>query len=154
MQRSEVGLVPGYPKGIHMSDNPNAIERYVAVMNDGSTEQLAAIVTDDFQQLLYGFPTAHGVAGARDYVTMLRTAFPDLQQSIDDMVVSADKIAMRGTLRGTHQGELRQIPPSGNRIDMPYLAIAHLTDGKLSHIWIALDKLEYLQQLGAIPRGG
>lgn len=135
-----------------MSKAKIAAERYIQAMNSGKLDDLAEFVAPDFQQIMYGFPEVNGLDGARGYITMLRSAYPDLQQSIDDIVADDEKAAFRGTLRGTHLGALRTIPPSGNQIDLSYLTISHVANGKLTRIWIALDKLDYLQQLGVLPR--
>jgi predicted ester cyclase len=85
---------------------------------------------------------------------MLRTAFPDLEQTIDDIVATDDKVAFRATLRGTHLGALRTIAATGKRIEMPYHVFAEVVDGKLSRAWVVLDKFDYLQQLGVLPADG
>ena len=131
-----------------MSDAGRAMERYIEAMNSGAIETMAEYIADTFHQTFYGLPEVTGVAGAQAYVTMLRAAYSELCQSIDDLLVDGDKVAMRATLRGVHTGAIRDIPASGNRIEMPYLCIAHVRNGKVERAWIALDKLEYLRQLG------
>ncbi len=135
-----------------MSDARRAMERYIEAMNSGAIETMGEYIADTFNQTFYGFPEVVGVSGARAYVTMLRAAYSELHQSIDEMLVDGDKVAMRGTLRGVHTGAIRGIPPSGNRIEMPYLCIAHVRNGQVERAWIALDKLEYLRQLGVNVR--
>jgi predicted SnoaL-like aldol condensation-catalyzing enzyme len=46
----------------------------------------------------------------QQWVSMFRTAFPDLQLNVEDQVAEGDKVATRYTGRGTHQGELMGIP--------------------------------------------
>ncbi|MDQ4146897.1 MAG: ester cyclase [Pseudomonadota bacterium] len=41
---------------------------------------------------------------------MFRAAFPDLEGIIEDMIAEGDKVVVRGTVRGTHQGELLGLP--------------------------------------------
>ncbi|MEZ4864208.1 MAG: ester cyclase [Caldilineaceae bacterium] len=137
-----------------MSTAKTAAERYINAMNTGTLDDLAEFVAPDFEQIFYGFPTVQGLEGANAYITMLRAAYPDLVQTIDDLVADGNKVAFHGTLRGTQLGPLRTVAPSGNQIELPYLALAHTVAGKLTRIWIAADKLDYLQQLGVLPRSG
>ncbi len=135
-----------------MSDARRAMERYIEAMNSGAIEMMGEYIADTYQQTFYGFPDVNGVAGAQAYVTMLRSAYSEMHQSIDDILVDGDKVAMHATLRGVHTGAIRGIPASGNRIEMPYLCIAHVRNGKVERAWVALDKLEYLRQLGVNVR--
>lgn len=135
-----------------MSKTSTAAERFINAMNTGNLEEMEEFIAPDFHQVMYGFPDLIGLDGAKGYVTMLRSAFPDLEQTIDDIVATDDKIAFRATLRGTHTGALRTIAPTGNRIEMPYHVFAEVVDGKLTRTWVVLDKMEYLQQLGVLPR--
>ncbi|PZS26646.1 MAG: hypothetical protein DLM59_17865 [Pseudonocardiales bacterium] len=45
----------------------------------------------------------------------LTDAFPDIQIAVEDLVAEADRVAMRLTFRGTHQGSFRGIPPTGRQ---------------------------------------
>ena len=84
-------------------------------------------------------------------VRMLRTAFPDLQQSIEDMIAEGDKVVVRSTFRGTHQGPFAGIAPTGKRLSMTAIEIFRVKDGKIPEHWINADYLGAMQQLGAIP---
>src|ERR1051326_3692377 len=45
-----------------------------------------------------------GPMGVRAYFVAVRTGFPDIQVSIDDMIAEGDKVVVRSTWRGTHLG--------------------------------------------------
>lgn len=135
-----------------MSNGRKLMERYLGAMNDGNVDDMEEYLAADYKQIIYGLPEVNGIEEAKGYVSTLRSALSNLNQTIDDVMESGDKIAMRATIRGVHTGELRGIPPSGNQIEMPYVAFAYVVDGKVSRLYIALDKFGYLQQLGAIPR--
>jgi steroid delta-isomerase-like uncharacterized protein len=80
------------------------------------------------------------------------TAFPDIVSSIDDMVAEGDKVAMRVTWRGTHQGLFMGIPATGKRIQMTNSAIFRIAGGKVAESWAHADNLGLMQQLGVIPK--
>src|SRR5437867_2463734 len=58
----------------------------------------------------------HGIASHKAVVTLFRTAFPDLQVKIENMLAEGDKVVARTTIRGTHQGPFFGIPPTGKQI--------------------------------------
>jgi SnoaL-like polyketide cyclase len=57
---------------------------------------------------------ARGPEGIKRIVDTFVDAFPDLQVSLDDELSSGEKMITRWTARGTHQGELMGIAPTGD----------------------------------------
>ena len=57
----------------------------------------------------------------------------------------------RWTGRGTHQGELMGVPPSGNRTEVSGITINRISEGKIAETWTNYDALGMMQQIGAIP---
>src|SRR5687767_518825 len=56
---------------------------------------------------------AQGTAALKQLIAGMRAAAPDLHSTIDDMIAVDDKVVTRWTARGTHQGDLMGIPPTG-----------------------------------------
>ncbi len=92
-----------------------------------------------------------GVEGARQFAAIYRQAFPDLQVTVEDEVAEGDKVATRFTARGTHQGELEGIAPTGNRVEIAGIAISRIEGGKIAEDWSNFDALGLMQQIGAVP---
>ena len=46
-----------------------------------------------------------GPDGAKQFVPVLRTAFPDCQFTIEDQISEGDRVAIRWVIQGTHKGE-------------------------------------------------
>jgi steroid delta-isomerase-like uncharacterized protein len=78
-------------------------------------------------------------------------AFPDVHWSIDDMIVEGDKVAVRFTLTGTHQGEFMGRPPTNKKVKMWGIFIHRIVGGKVVEEWYRPDTLGLMQQLGVIP---
>jgi predicted ester cyclase len=78
-------------------------------------------------------------------------AFPDLTQTVVNMVAEGNQVAFRVVSRGTHSGDFRGIPPTGERISVVQIGIARLVDGKIAEIWCNPDRMGMMQQLGLIP---
>jgi steroid delta-isomerase-like uncharacterized protein len=79
-------------------------------------------------------------------------AFPDWNCTIEDMVAEGDRVVARMTIRGTHRGEFRGIPATGKKIKLGTVAIARFSGGKFVEGWGYYDRLDLMQQLGAIPK--
>jgi steroid delta-isomerase-like uncharacterized protein len=93
----------------------------------------------------------HGLAGHTAVVRLFRSAFPDLEWRIDDLIAEGDKVVARTTMRGTHRGELFGIPPTGKRVEMTGVHVVRIADGKIAEHWGNNDDLGMMRQLGVIP---
>jgi steroid delta-isomerase-like uncharacterized protein len=92
-----------------------------------------------------------GVEGAREFYGMYQSAFPDVQITIEEQVAEGDTVATRWTARGTHQGELLGVPPSGNRVEVMGVTMSRIEGGKVAEEWDNYDALGMMQGIGAIP---
>lgn len=81
-----------------------------------------------------------GLDDLRAVVGRWRTAFPDLQFQIDEIVAADGAVAVRATLRGTHRGEWLGIPPKGNTLEVPHAFFHRFEDGRLVEVWEILDR--------------
>jgi len=94
----------------------------------------------------------HGIEEAKQFVSMYRTAMPDVNVTIEDVIAEGDKVVTRVTLRGTHQGETEEFgPPTGRQIEGEGITISRIEGGKIVEDWDAYDNLTTLQQLGLAP---
>jgi predicted ester cyclase len=70
------------------------------------------------------------------------------------MVAEGDRVVTKKTVSATHTGEFAGIPPTGNRVELTYVDILRLRDGRIVEHWLSMDQLTFMQQLGAIPTEG
>ncbi len=78
---------------------------------------------------------------------MLTDAFPDLRIDIEDMIAEADRVVVRLHFHGTHQGQFREIAPTGRPVQFTAIRIYRIEDGKIVETWANQDSLGLLQQL-------
>jgi len=128
-------------------ENKAIIKEAIEAGNRGDVEGSVKYTAPDC--LLNGQP--FGCEGDRQRTAVMLAAFPDGKYSLDDMIAEGDKVVLRWTFRGTHQGELMGIPPTGKAVTMAGISIYHLADGMIAGFWESYDKLGLLQQLGVIP---
>jgi steroid delta-isomerase-like uncharacterized protein len=92
-----------------------------------------------------------GPQGFRRQIEKYLTAFPDARITVDEQFAAGDRVASRWTGRGTHQGEIEGISPTGKEVTVTGLTFSRLEGGKVIEEWIIWDTLGMLVQLGAVP---
>jgi steroid delta-isomerase-like uncharacterized protein len=135
-----------------MSTSASARRFFDEVFSEGRLE----LVDELFATEYVGHPSGNeepnrGPEGVKEYVAGLRGAASDLKITIEDQIAEGDKVATRWTARGTHDGELMGIAPTGRPVSVTGITIQHLRDGKVVESWTNWDGMGLLQQLGAVP---
>jgi steroid delta-isomerase-like uncharacterized protein len=92
-----------------------------------------------------------GPESARQVVMMLRTAFPDLHFTIEELVAEGDTVAGRVTMSGTHLGPFQGIPATGHSFEQAQTHFVRFRDGKVIEHRAVRDDLGMMRQLGVIP---
>ncbi len=92
-----------------------------------------------------------GPEGFKESISTYRAAFPDARMTIEQQLAEGDLVATRWTGRGTHEGELLGIQPTGKKVTVSGLTISRLADGKVVEEFQSWDNHGMLEQLGAIP---
>jgi steroid delta-isomerase-like uncharacterized protein len=92
-----------------------------------------------------------GIEGAKQFYGDFRSAFPDIQVTIEEQVAEGDKVVTLWTFRGTHQGELGGMPASGNQVTVKGMSMDRISGGKFVETWDNYDALGMMQQIGAVP---
>lgn len=79
-----------------------------------------------------------------------RRAFPDIHKEIEDLVAAGDRVVVRYSMTGTHDGEFRGVEPTGTHVSTTGIFIYRIEDGGIAESWLNYDGLSLLEQLGAI----
>jgi steroid delta-isomerase-like uncharacterized protein len=136
-------------------DNKALLQRaYEQIFNQGNTDQIEEFVSTDLvdhQAPPPGMEELEEIEAFRQFVNMLRDAFPDFHFAAEDMIAEGDKVAARYTMRGTHQGEFMGVAPTGNRVEVTGIDIVRFEGGKVVEHWGNSDDLGMMQQIGAVP---
>jgi predicted ester cyclase len=80
----------------------------------------------------------------------MSSAFPDLTRSIEDMIAEGDKVVTRSVMKGTHTGNLPNIPATNRQIDVECIVINRVQDGEIVEGWESYDSLGMYLQLEVI----
>jgi predicted ester cyclase len=112
----------------------------------GDELRLGELATDDY--------VAHGPGGTGDRATFVEwlrwypKAFADQQPTLEDVVLSGDRLVVRYTIRSTYQGGYLDLPAREQAVTETGIMIFRLADGKVAETWFEGNDLEVAQQLG------
>lgn len=106
---------------------------YEEVFNQKNLDALDEIDATDFVDHSPGAP--QGRAGAKQTIGGLLAAFPDLQVTVEQWIVDGDMVASLVTFRGTHQGELLGVAPTGKPVEWSHIDIHRVEGGQIVELW-------------------
>ena len=138
-----------------MSEENKALARRSwEVVTGGSLDTLedafAEVYTQDF--ILHELDEdIVGIEGLTQFVSMIRSAIPDLRITIEDDMAEGDKVVTRWIGQGTHQGELMGVAPTGNQLTFTGITIHRIEDTKIVEEWSNWDALGVMRQIGVGP---
>ena len=91
-----------------MSDENKAIARRIfdEIWNQGKLDVADEIYADNYVTHGHAVELPSGPAGFKKLVSIFRTAFPDIQFTIEDLIAEGDKVVTRWKNHGTHKGDL------------------------------------------------
>ena len=92
-----------------------------------------------------------GPKGYLMIIAMMRSGFPDIQWTLEDLITEGDKVAARFTMRGTHNGEFFGVPATGKVIAVQAINFYRLANEQIIEEYGQPDMLGILRQIGAIP---
>ena len=110
-----------------------------------------ALLAPDYVLHFPGMPVPLDRDGHTQLLGMFHAAFPDWRETVEDVIAEGDRVVIRVTGTGTHQGEFMGAPPTGKRVTATGVGIGRLADGRIVESWAEYDALGLLQQLGVIP---
>jgi len=127
------------------------IDRYFEeLFNRGKVELVDELMHPDYVNHSPSPGLPPGRAGVRVVVEALRTGFPDLSYSVEDVVVGDDAVAVRVRMRGTHAGDLFGIAPTGRSIEVSQITIERFKEGRIIEHHRITDELTMMRQLGVV----
>ena len=125
-------------------------ETFVQMLNTHDADLVDAFVATDYRN--HNAFVDDGREANRQFWSAFFTALPDLSATMEDLVISGDRVVGRFVYRGTHRGEFMGIPASGRPVEMRSIDIWRVADGLFVEHWDELNTLEFFQQLGALPQ--
>jgi steroid delta-isomerase-like uncharacterized protein len=133
-----------------MTEENKAIARRVyEIISTGNFDRAEEIVDASAHdnELLAGDPPAKLIDTFKETFSEAREAFPDMRVTVEDLVAEEDKVTVRVTMRGTHEGEFQGIAPTGKRVEVKAIDMFRIKDKKIVEHWgHADDPTSFLRQ--------
>ena len=134
------------------TDSPEAnaalVLESIEAFNAGDTERLLAVTAPDIVIHYAELPEPlQGRDTWRQGFELMRRAFPDLEAHVDDLVAAENKVAIRVSFRGTHQGEFQGFPATGRTINYVSHEFYCVENGLFAEEWICSDMATLFRQL-------
>jgi steroid delta-isomerase-like uncharacterized protein len=122
---------------------------FVEMTNTHDPDLVDQFVADDY--INHNDFVADGREANRQFWAALFTGLPDVSVTMEDLVISGDRVVGRFIYRGTHTGDLLGIPASGKPVEMRSIDIWRVRDGMFVEHWDELNLMQMFQQIGALP---
>jgi predicted ester cyclase len=112
--------------------NKEVVRRYIEeVFNTGDVERLTEFVSPDYVEVYENQEYPIGLEGAEQHVLGVRSAFPDLQITIEQQIAEGDWVVSCITAKGIHQGTWLDMEPTGASLVFTAVNVDKVVDGKI-----------------------
>ncbi|MFX1474852.1 MAG: ester cyclase [Promethearchaeota archaeon] len=129
-----------------LEENKAIVRRFIEAYNERNLDLCMGFIASDYVD--------HTNKVDRDDLKQLLIlafkGFPDLHESIEDIIAEGDKVWIRVKTTGTHTGEWRGLAPTGIEITSNGVDIYRIVNGKIAEYRNVSDQLSFLKQLGLI----
>ena len=125
------------------------VRRFYEPFRTGDTSVHDEVLAEDWIDLPLAPGQQQGPAGMAAQIALFRHAMPDYDVEHQDVIVQGDKVAVRNTVSGTHQGAFMGHEPTGKRIEMRTMDVHQVRDGKIVATWHLEDFAGLMAQLAA-----
>ena len=141
-----------------VEENKAIVRRWLEAWNTGELEVLRELIAPNYvhHSSVRTVQPESGPVWYTEFVSEVRTHFPDFHVTAEDLLADGDKVIGRWAWGGTHLvasttpwGTI--VPPTGRKVANTTITITRIADGKIAEEWWESDSLANLQQLGAVP---
>jgi steroid delta-isomerase-like uncharacterized protein len=91
-----------------------------------------------------------GAEGFKAFHAQFKGAFPDIHIKVEDMIQEGDKVAVRFSCTGTHQGDQLGVAPTGRRVSFTGMSFTRWRNGQIVDGWNNVDFATVMQEVGVL----
>src|SRR3989442_340638 len=118
-------------------ENKAIIHRFLdEVVNKHNLNTVDELFDPNFVLHMGGSETRRGPEIIKQTASLFATAFPDWQNTLDDLIADGDKVVTRWSERGTHLGAFQGIAPTGKQVTLTGTDIFRVADGRIVEQWV------------------
>lgn len=143
-----LGLVIGCQPGGITTQDEERNRMVLEIWNTGKLELVNEVFSPDI--VLHIVDVSEDVVGTdaiKEYVTSVRTSYPDFNVTFDEQIKSGDTFTYRWTITGTNTGP-GESPPTGKKMKVSGVSIFKVAEGKIVEEWMYYNQAAIFTQLG------
>ena len=138
-----------------MSEQQAIVQRFYAAFGEGDLDAATAVVADGVHMTDPGLGTVEGLSAFREYLDGFKGALPDARANVERTFEAGDAVIVEGRFTGTNTGPLEgldgtELPPSGRKVDLPFVDVSRVAEGKIVEYRTYYDQLGLFTQLGVL----
>lgn len=135
----------------HEANRETYLKELELVVNGGQMDLVDSLIAADYVNHSAPPGAAQGPNAIRQYLALLKTAFPDRKVRNEMLLCAGDYVVVRSTVTGTSTGPYFGRPPTGKTHSVTGTDIYLIKDGKFRARWGNEDGLGMMTQLGYLP---
>ena len=129
------------------AQNKTIARRFIQeLFNEGKVEEAKNFVTSDI--IYHGLEELRGLEDFKKWIIEDRKAFPDMEVTIVEDIAEGNNVAVRWTLKATHEGDFAGLPASHEKFEAHGADIFHFEKDKIKEAWTIFDALAPALKLG------
>jgi steroid delta-isomerase-like uncharacterized protein len=126
--------------------NKTIVQRWAdVIVNQHDLDQLPTIVTEDATDHPSG---AQGIAAIRAILEGNLSVTSDHRVDLSAMIAEGDKVAIVGTVSGTHDGSFMGMPATGKQFAVMLIEVLRIEGDKIAERWGLIDWTAFMLQIG------
>jgi len=122
------------------------------IINKGKLDLINETYFDKNITLLTSPKNIVGIEDLKAYYKNFTTGFTNIKFTVIDAFGQGDKIVKHWNFKGKHTGDFFGIPATGKEVNISGVTLVKMKNGKILQEQDFMDNLEFMQQLGIIPR--
>ena len=138
-----------------MSEARNLVDAFHRVFNTRDWSEAASVLSPDVSSTAPGVGTVTGIDPFLEFAKGFAVALPDSRLEPDTITEAGDRVVCEGRYTGTHTGPLMspqgEVPPTGRKLNLPYVDIFDVAAGRIARHRTYYDQMDFAQQLGLMP---
>ena len=134
-----------------LSHNKDLARRAIGLWTTGSKDRIEEILAPDYVNHQHhdrdSSQVIRGLDAWKSFIMAFHWAFPDFCDTIEQQIAEGDRVATR--FKGTQEGEIMGIAPTGRQAVWTGITIDRIADGRIVESWANWDLLGHAPAAGS-----
>ena len=130
--------------------NEAVVRSILAAMDAGASKEFDQYLSVDFQIHNPFLPTPGNLETFKGLMQGQKAGFPDVRHEVVQLFSKGNLVCVRGLFKGTNTGAMQGNPPTGNRVEIPFIFTDEFDEnGKVKVRHVQFDTGAFNAQLTA-----